>query len=208
MIPVKATVEAVARQLYDDTFVSWTENELLGWLRDGVAALAKHRPELFIRTAWETLVGGPKQTRPEGTIRVLRGIMSRITPASQPRAVTPFDIASMSAVHPRWAQDFPGEIRQVAIVADDEAYYVYPPAIAGAQLLLEQAKLPAMPASSAASGYNTAFIDLDARYAPALIDYVLHRAYSKNVDAGGQPERAGLHYQNFIQGVRGDDSAA
>ena len=45
---------------------------------------------------------------------------------------------------------------------------------------------------------NTTVIQIDDVYAPALVDYILSRAYSKDTDYGSNEQRASTFMDSFI----------
>ena len=83
---------------------------------------------------------------------------------------------------------------------DPKTFYVYPPAIASAQLELMYSGVPvdvAEPASGAIYSDVTGNLGVPDIYGNVILDYILYRAYSKDSEFAGNAARAATHYAAF-----------
>ncbi|KDC15270.1 DUF6682 family protein [Bordetella bronchiseptica] len=156
----------------------WDEDELPKWLSDGRLEAYRLRPDLFEVSEDFACAEGARQLLPGGA-RVLFDVPRNVSAARQ-RAITVADAGALGRVRPNWrSQAKAQEIRH--FLYDERSpgqFDVYPPARAGVVVELSYAKVPA--AVTAAS----ADLDLveEGAYAPALVDYILYRAFLKEAD--------------------------
>lgn len=203
MIRVQELLERAAIQLYDESLTNWSEPELIAWLDEALGALAGIRPDLFMQTSTVQLVPGCRQQTMNGSIRVIRVLATRETESGPPRAVTQFDIRSMSAARPDWQGDPPGRMRQFALVNDADVFYCYPPQPQPAHWAdIEHVRMPEIP-DPGADGYAGIEIDVDPRFKRTLLDYMLYRAYAKDAESASV-QQAGAYYQAFEAGAHGE----
>jgi hypothetical protein len=83
---------------------------------------------------------------------------------------------------------------------DPKTFYVYPPALATAQLEIMYSAVPTdivEPADGKLYSDVVGNITLPDIYANALLDYILYRAYSKDGEFAGNAARAQAHYAAF-----------
>jgi len=81
---------------------------------------------------------------------------------------------------------------------------VYPPATNTAQLEVVYSQVPAAHTLTEAQLLNSAtteVIRIDDSYSNAMLDYILYRAYSKDVDYAANAQRAVAHYQAFQNAI-------
>jgi hypothetical protein len=88
-------------------------------------------------------------------------------------------------------------------VRDTDVFYVYPPAIAGAEVDVVVAKLPA-PVTYVGSAFTQDEVGIPDAYENALLDYVLYRAWSKDSEYAANAAKAASHYQAFAASLTGD----
>ena len=196
-VSVKDIVRRVSVQLYDEGNANWSEPELAEWFREGLHALAALRPDLFTRTKTVPLQEGAKQELPDDSLRVTRVIGVRDGGENEPvRALTRFDMRSMSAAHPEW-QYKKGKPRQYTTTADQKTYWLYPAPDSGDYYAdVEAVVVPEVPD---ADDWDEEDVDikLDSRFQRSLVDYILYRALDKDSDHGVNAERAQARYQAF-----------
>lgn len=200
-VPVRDIVRRVSVQLYDEGNANWSEPELAEWFREGLNALATLRPDLFTRTKTVPLTeGSARQSLPDDAVRVTRvlGVRDGGEDAKL-RALTRFDLRSMSAAHPEW-QAATGRPRQYSTTADQKVFWLYPaPGSADYYADVEAIVVPAVPDVDTWGDEDeteSPTIELDSRFQRALVDYILYRALDKDSDTAN-PERAQARYQAF-----------
>ncbi len=189
--------------LQDSGGVRWTTDELLGWLNDGQREIATYKPDASVGNVSFTPEAGTKQTLPADgltLIGVTRTMGNGSTPGSAIRlvdkrilddqitnwhALAPVDAPTHYCFDPR----------------DQKVFYVYPPSTGGASAQFEiiYAKAPDDVADISSA------ISVDDIYSNALMDYILFRAYSKDVDYAADDGRARSHYEKFVQSMVGKE---
>lgn len=198
-VSVRDIVKRVSVQLYDEGNANWSEPELAEWFTEGLNALATLRPDLFTRTRTIPLEqDAARQALPDDAIRVTRvlGVRDGGEDASL-RALTRFDLRSMSAAHPDW-QAATGKPRQYSTTADQQVFWLYPAPSGSAYFAdVEAVVVPEVPPVDTWDDSDSVTIELDTRFQRSLVDYVLYRALSKDSEHTANAQRAQVHYQAF-----------
>lgn len=212
MRTAKDILSAASQLLLDEDYVHWTLPELCTWLNFGLDAISLQKPTANSVTANIELVEGTLQSLPVGFISMLRpvrNIRNETSSRIERKRITLTDGDILGAVCPSWDDPLSvGYTEQVKHVIYDEAnpksFYVYP-GNNGTGLI--EAVMCAIPTKVVATG-NVNDIDsyaedltLDETYHDALLDYVLYRAYSKDMQQAGNAQRAALHYQQFANSL-------
>lgn len=198
-ISVRDIVRRVSVQLYDESNVNWSEPELVEWFREGLNALATLRPDLFTRTKTVPLEAEKaQQALPDDAVRVTRVLGVRDGGEdARLRALTRFDLRSMSAAHPYW-QDKKGKPRQYSTTADQKVFWLYPaPENKDYHADVEAVIVPDVPGTDEWGDDDSVDIELDSRFQRALVDYILYRALDKDADHAANAERAQARYKAF-----------
>ena len=183
--------------LQDLASVRWERSELLAWLNDGQRAAVALKPELSTSTAPLQLAAGvTKQAIPSGALRLLNVTRNLGAAGTTPgAAIRVVDRASLDAFVPTWHADANavGLIQHfIPDAGDPRAFYVYPKAPATAWYIEVVTSVP--PADTNDSG---GAIGIDDVYAPALLNYVLFRAYSKDAEAAASAQLATSYFAAF-----------
>jgi len=178
----------------DTTNIRWPATEWLGWLSDAQRVICAALPEISAVTGPVTLVAGTKQSLPAGGIE-LRNVTRNLgvggtTPGMSIRKV-PQDILDSQV--PDWHTQTPVAVLR-HFTYDPRAprvFYVYPPSVASNVV---EALYTTSPVDLATLSTAIAVDDI---YFSALLDYILYRAYSKDIEIAGSADRANLHYGMF-----------
>lgn len=176
------------------TGIRWTDAELLDWLNEGYLAVMAVRPDAASTSFVLPCVAGTRQSLPAGAHRLL-SVVRNMAEGAGGMAIQPTVRAALDVARRGWHSE-PGtvEIEQFMYdEADPHAFYVYPPALAAARLEIIYAAAPEPHAAGLADTSNEALRFADA-FAPALTDYVLFRAFSKDAEGQANQARAQLHY--------------
>lgn len=212
MRTAKDILSAAALLLLDEDYTHWTMAELCTWLNLGLDAICLQKPTANAVTANINLAEGTLQSLPVGFTSMLRPVRNIRGPNAsriERKRITVTDGDVLSAVSPSW--DDPLSVpyaEQVKHVIYDEAnpksFYVYP-GNNGTGIM--EAVMSAIPTKVQASGdpeepssYGQP-LALDETYHDALLDYVMYRAYSKDMQQAGNAQRAALHYQQFANAL-------
>lgn len=183
--------------LQDTANTRWARAELLAWLNDGQRAAVALKPELSTTTAAVLLTAGvTKQTIPTTATRLLNVTRNMGAAGSTPgAAIRVVDRASLDAFVPTWHADAnaAGLIQHfIPDAGDPRTFYVYPKAPATAWYVEVVTSVP--PADTNDSGWS---IGIDDIYAPALLNYVLYRAYAKDAEAAASAQLATSYFAAF-----------
>lgn len=179
--------------LQDPLKERWTDPVLFGWLQDGQVAAAVLSPGISNRTQAIPLLPGTRQVLPPGGTALLRVVRNMGANGDAPGpAVRPTTMASLDAVLPSWHTSAVSAVVKhwVQDPQDPRAFYVWPPS-SGAFVEALYFTVPEPIASIGAA------ITIDDAYVPALIDYVLYRAYDQDHELAGNDARAAFHKAEF-----------
>ena len=222
-ITAQQIVDRATETLYDETNVRWTEDELLKHLSDAQRAAVLHLPEINPIGTVIRCSSGTRQSIPADGFKLIDIVRnmgtSGVWQANDPyngttpgRAILGIDRTDLDHSTPEWhtvgadeatpAKSFMYDTR------DRRAFYISPsqPASVGNQQLIEIV-YSAPPTEIAALGD---VIGLDDVYQPALLSYILHRAYAKDLPSEMNSEQRSIAYfQQFVMtlmGQKADDS--
>lgn len=184
--------------LQDATAVRWLDAELLGWINDGQREIAMARPDLTSKTVSVALIAGTRQALPSDgmmLVKVSRNMgAGGATPGEAIRKV-PIDL--MDSQRPTWHSETAAAVTKHYLY-DPRAprvFFVWPPATGSTQVEIAYS---ASPVDVATVG---TVITVDDVYATPLLDYVLFRAYSKDLELAANVERAAAHRAAFGQAI-------
>jgi hypothetical protein len=184
------------RHLINDVRVPYrdSDEELLGYVNDGLREAVVVRPELFSTIALHVCTPASVEQRLSfGDAAALLEVISD----EAGNNLTPFDQMAMNAFNPTWRTAAPGTSREWARFENDPlAFYVSPPAPENYALRVRYIRTPAQ------YGLSDIITDLPQVYRPALVFYVVHRAESKD-DEHVLSARAAGGYQRFVSLIKG-----
>ena len=216
-ITAQQIVDRAAETLYDEVNERWTQDELLNHLSDAQRAAVLHLPEINPIGTVIRCSSGTRQSIPAAGFKLIDIVRnmgtSGVWQADDPyngttpgRAILPIDRTHLDHSTPDWhivgadeatpAKSFMYDTR------DRRAFYISPsqPASLGNQQLIEII-YSGPPGEIAAIGD---VIGLDDVYQPALLSYVLHRAYAKDLPSEMDgDQRAVSYYQQFVMTLMG-----
>lgn len=184
-VAVNPLVARVGTVLNDAGNVRWTAAEVIDWFNEGGVLIVQKFPDACTKTVSLTLVAGAKQSNPADCIEILD--MRQNNAGS---AITPCDRASLDRFQPSWMTT--PTASTVTHWMDDpqpDTFYVYPAQSATpATVIVTHSAVPA----TMAAGGNITLRDI---YADKLVNYALYRAFSKDAEAGGDPNRAVAYFK-------------
>jgi hypothetical protein len=192
--------------LNDADGVRWLDSELLGWINDGQRVIALVRPDACVSNSTITLVAGTKQSIPNDGLRLL-DVMRNINPDnSGGRVVRHVDRDVLDTQNVNWHSESGQAVVKNYIYdnRDPKTFYVYPPALNTAKLEIIYSKNPT---DVTATGSTVAVADI---YADPLLNYVLHRAYSKDAEFAQNFQLSATYLQIFqsMLGIKTSKDAA
>lgn len=192
-ITAQVIIDKAQIVLNDTLAVRWTEAELLGWLNDGQREIVILRPDANTTIGNIAMAAGTLQTLPAGGYQLIdltRNMGAGSTPGKAIRLV-PREL--MDSGTPNWHASTASAVvsHYMYDLRSPTRFYVWPPATGGGNVEAVYSKAPT---DVAAVG---SVITLDDIYANPLTDYILYRAYSKNVEQPGAANRAAQARASF-----------
>ena len=208
-VQVQNLLERASTIIQDTTGTRWPEAELLWWLNDAQREIVLHRPDALSVNERITVTGGQsKQNLPNDALMLI-DILRNVTVAAD-GTVTSGDVIRRTERRvlddqvPGWHSQSAGSIDHfVYDERDPKTFYVYPGLEADGHIEGVISKAP----TDVAVGDT---ITLDDIYANPMLDYILHRAYSKDADYAANAQRAVAHMTAFLNslGVKTKSDAA
>lgn len=201
-ILASAIIDKAEIILQDTTNVRWTSDELLGWLNDAQREITLAKPETSVKTTAVLLAAGTKQTLGSGStadaimlLKVIRNMGTNGTTAGNAVRVVSGEI--LDAQRPGWhAETSTSSVQHVVYdPRNPKQYYVYPPNTGTGYV---EVMYSCTPVNVATVGST---ITVDDVFANAIMDYILYRAYSKDVEYAGNAQRAVAHYTAFANSL-------
>lgn len=201
-----------ATLLQDPDHVRWPTTEHLLWINDGIRELITMKPSLGTQTVPMNMVEGTLQTLADdhiALIRVNRNIPPSPASTVQSRAVTTVDRTLLDQTVPGWHDSavFPFTDQVSHVIDgfhDQDTFHVFPGNTGAGVIEVVVSTIPDdMDPPTAdpeirASYTDSAFdIDLDKIWLNALVNYVLFKAYTKDMVFQGNAQRAVAHKQMF-----------
>lgn len=165
-----------------------SDAELLSYVQDGLREACVMRPDLFSTVG--DMACTPGQCEQSITFIDAASLLDVLC-IHGGASITPFDRTTMDQFRPGWRLDAAGPAKQWApLNGDPLQFFIYPSAPVGQVLDVRYVRNPAVYALDDTIG------DLPAAYRPALVDYVVYRAESKD-DEHVLTQRAAAHYAAF-----------
>ena len=199
---VVSIIKRVQTAVNDATGIVWTEKELLEHFNDAIRDIVLHRPDASaINTVFSCKGNSSKQSLPSEALRLIEIIRN-----DQGRVITEIDRTTLDATRPDWHQSEPGASIEHFVYdeRDPKHFYLYPRPSGDVanphKIELIYSSCPeeiAIPEQSIKDGSDTTTIPLDDTYANAIIDFMLSRAYSKDLGSAANANRAATHYQKY-----------
>ena len=188
-------VITTARYLIQDVtpesgFARQDNAELLGYFNDGLAEAYAANPALFQTASTMACTAGTVyQTLSfANAVRLVEvvGIVGGVS-------LTPFDRATLDAFNPGWRNAAAAAATQYSAAGpgDPLAFFLNAPAPSGQVLDVRFVKKPGT------YGLNDTVLELPESMRPAMVDYVVYRAESKD-DEHVLSQRAAGHYSAFL----------
>lgn len=213
-----SATDIMRRALYvlqDHDAVRWTAPEMRLWVNDALREIAVRKPTATAASVEIALQTGTWQQLPDAyqsLIEVTRNLATLdgdVARRGGGRVVTPVRRQDMDEALPGW-QDA-AVLPYSAVVQhyieepiDRRAFYVVPGNDGTGRVEAVVSRLPdevAEPPFGSATDVQayTAPLDMRDEYRGAVLDFVLYRAYSKDMQLAGAAARAAAHFQQFAE---------
>ena len=187
-----AIINKAATLLFDANNVKWARSELLSWVNDAQRAIVSMIPEANSTLLVHQLVAGVRQPLPAGTWMLLDVVRNMGTAGTTPgRAIQRVDRVTLDESNPSWQSATSAAEATVYMYSlrDRGAFLIYPPSTGSNRVELFYSKHPVDIAEASAIGVEDIYV-------PAIVDYVLARAFSKETQYGN-PSKAAQYNQSF-----------
>lgn len=195
-ILASAIINKAATLLFDANNVKWARTELLGWLNDAQRSIVSMIPEANSTQTVLQMVSGSRQALPSGSWMLLDVVRNMGSAGTTPgRAIARVDRTTLDESNPTWQSDTATASVSVYIYSmrDRMNFYVYPPSNGSNRVEIIYSKLPTDVAEGSA-------IEIQDIYQPAIMDYMLSRAFSKE-SPYANPQKALQYHQSFMMFV-------
>ncbi|SMB81404.1 hypothetical protein SAMN05660772_01837 [Pasteurella testudinis DSM 23072] len=175
----------------DVDFVQWPESEWLTWYNECLLALASARSDAGAETRTVTLVAGSRQTIPSDSNKLIEVVRNDSTG----RAIRLLDRKVLDEQNPLWHKETGPEPKYYTYDPNiPTTYYVFPGVTTTTHKIdVVIAKSPT-PADSVESE-----VPVEDWFAPAIVDYILYRAYLKNAEYTNDLTRSEYFRRSFYE---------
>jgi len=204
VIEIISRVEAILQ----DADVRWPRLELQKWLNEAYLSIVLLRPDANAKCATFTCTAGTKQSLKAssggfpsalGLLDITRNVLA----ASDKKVVRVVARSVLDDQRPAWhTETATNNIQHYTHdPRNPKEFYVYPPALATAQLEVIYTDAPGVHTLSQAQLHpttgSTEIIKLDDTYLSPITDWILYRAYSKDAEYSANEQRAASAFQTF-----------
>lgn len=173
----------------DDGGIQWLDPELIEWINEACAEVARVRPEASSRTIDVALNAGARQSIPAGATLLLEGICNvTMANGAEGRVIRRVDREDLDKENLDWMTGTKVSVvkRYVPSKTDPRSFYVYPPhdgnAATGLRLVVSTAPTQVTEMSDA--------FPLPDIYAAPVANYVLFRAFGKQIESPDSQARS------------------
>jgi hypothetical protein len=202
-------ITGVSIALQDTSFVRWSIAELLLYLNQGQKEIASFKPNASVTSASVQLVQGSKQSLPSGGLVLIDVPRNMGTDGATPgNAIRIVSRGILDAQIPGWhaAALASNTVKHYVYTPfDPTRFYVYPPQPASPSYVeIVYGKMPTDVAANANPlALPSGSVSVDDIYTPALHNYVMYRAFSKDSEVAANAQLAQGYYTAFTSQLMG-----
>jgi len=188
-------ISRVSTIVVDTTKTRWPAEELLDWFNDAVMAVVNRRPDANIANApFITAPALSKQTIPADGLRLIDIVYNTVT--GTPIRKAPRNQLDDQVVN--WHKSAGNTVlNYVFDERDPKTFYIYPQPTSASSIEIIYSVAPA-PIVITDFVADSTTLPIDDSYLNPIVDFMLHRAYSKDADYAANAQRATQHYQVFL----------
>lgn len=201
---VSSTISSVRDTLVDANGVTWTDSELEGYYNEALRALVMLKPDAYVVDGPVALVAGTRQNLPAGATAIFDIEFNTVSKAR----ANMVDKELLDEANRFW-RAATGETDVQHWCADPRertAFVVTPPNDGDGSVVAVYGAVP--PEVGMSTGTSSA-IPIGDQYEPALIQYILHRAYAKQTKRFDQAKsQAALQQFMTLLGIGSKGQAA
>ncbi|HBM0098355.1 TPA: hypothetical protein LT061_004923 [Salmonella enterica subsp. enterica serovar Blitta] len=190
MTTIAEIIGRVNTQLMDTLMMRWPLAELCDYYNDAVRAIILVRPDAGASVETLKCEPGSRQSLPDGALRIIDVI--RLTDGN---ALLPVPRDVLDHDYPDWHMMTGAPERYVYSEVTPRIFYLFPAPDECISIDAVICRIPAVVTISSLED-NTE-IRIDEAYVNPLVDWMLFRAFSKDVAGGANSAQAMQHYQAF-----------
>ena len=184
----------------DEDCRHWTDAELLDYFNDSVCLLSSHRPDAFTKSVTLTLKKGACQdfsSQYQCIVSIDYNVDSKgECDSDSPVSEGDFDLIKCFSKKSCSSKTSSKGVGSFAVDPANPAIVYVSPAVDKVTKVIGKVVERPDPLSL------TSCIDFDCKYIPALKDYMLHRAYAKDIESAAAMQRSERHLQMFFEHLR------
>lgn len=188
-------VSRASSQLNDIENIRWTKPELLDWINEGIKQIVIFLPESNAVSVEHQLDEGTKQSIPADGVRLIDVIRNTGLEGGKPSGpIRIIERDVLDALRPNWHRDRSAtSVKNFVFDSrNPKTFYVYPPA-RGQFVEVVYSKMP----EPLLTGDELGRFEV---YSAAILNYVLHRAYSKDTEESSST-RSQRYEQSFFNAI-------
>lgn len=201
-IAARTIIDNAATQLTDIPGVRWTRAELLSWLNDGQRQIVLIQPNATNTVASVQLTQGTRQPLPANGWMLLGVSCNMGSNGTTPgRAIRQISRELLDNFDPDWRTSTPSAVTKNYMydIQDQLAFAVYPPSTGTNYIQINYSKQP-----DTITNEDDPIEVFDV-FKPALLDYILFRACSKDAEYAPGVALSQTYGASFIAAVRGKE---
>jgi len=190
----KALLRRASILLQDSAMDRWQEDELLDWASDGQREYVRLRPDACVRNIDFGLAVGAQQQLPADAVSLIEIVRNKNGNPVRQMARRALDSQIRDWTSPSRAK--PVVAHYCYTATNPKVFQVYPPSPGGNVVELAYHAIPPDVAL-------TGLLAVDDSAVPALLDYLMFRALSKDAEFAAENPGAAMHYQAFVAAATG-----
>lgn len=186
--------------LSDTVGDQWSQEDLLSELNAGQALIVQRVPSAYTVTRVVTLASGGRQSLPSDACRLVTPGRNVNTDDSFGPVIFAMDLDSLLFASPNWENEVNPASTIYGVMYSQTVpreFWVYPPAVSGARIELKFSSIPSQILYDEAGLWQTALLSISSEYVEALFEWLLYRAYARNVEVSANAQNAALHKSVF-----------
>lgn len=190
-VSVASILTAARQAIQDNPAIRWTDAFLLDYLNEAQMEISRYKPDSCIKNVPLVTVAGILQTLPSDAIRVIDVVCN-----VGGNAVIQADRKGLSLQNPGWPNEAPATQVKAFMYhdADPTRFYVYPPSVGGASLMVIYSSRP----TASLIGGDMSIAD---EYKSSVIHYICFKAFNEDSMSPDTNKAAGFHglFMNSLQ---------
>ncbi len=202
-VSVASVISRVSTLLQDTTNVRWPQAELAMYISDAQREVALFKPDACIKVSSVKLDSGTRQAIPSDGVALIEVTRNMGTNGSTPgNAIRVCSREILDAQYPGWhsSAQTVAPVHYTFAPNNQKGFFVYPPNTGAGYV---EVVYNASPSDVSATGT----LQIDDVWMPSIINYTMHRAYSKDAEYAANAQLAQAYYQAFVASLTGRTNA-